>query len=218
MITIASINIGLPRHHGYGDGPKFRSGIFKQPATGKIFLNSGGLEGDGSADLVHHRGDDKALCVYPLEHYSFWREEWSRDLQPGVFGENLTLEGLVETQIHIGDRFRIGEAEVECSQPRQPCHKLNKVFGSGEMAPKVQERGYTGYYLRVTRTGYIQAGDTLALVESDPRQISIDECNQVMYHDRSNRDRLLSVLNHPLLSESWKQPLYNRADKLEAKP
>ena len=169
---------------------------------------------------VDHRRSaepDKVLCVYPYEHYPFWGEVWSRDLQLGVFGENLTLEGLVETQIHIGDRFRIGDAEVECSQPRQPCYKLNKVFNSSEMAPKVQERGYTGYYLRVIQTGYIQAGDPLTRVETDPRRISVDECNQVMYRDRSNRERLMSILNHPLLSESWKNSLYNRADKLEVK-
>ncbi len=216
MIKIASLNIGLPRNHGYGDGPKFRSGIFKEPVAGKIFLNAGGLDGDGSADLVHHRGTDKALCVYPMEHFPYWSEVWSRDLPFGVFGENLTLEGLVETGIHIGDRFQIGEAEVECSQPRQPCFKLNKVFGSSDMAPHVQEKGFTGYYLRVVKTGYIQAGDTLKRVHSDPQEISIDDCNQVMYHDKDNLDRLQRVLHHPLLSESWKKPLYNRAQKLEA--
>jgi MOSC domain-containing protein YiiM len=217
VITLVSVNVGLPKMGKHDGGKPFLSGIFKEPVDGPTFLDHTHLEGDGSADLVHHRGLDKALCVYCHEHFPYWEKHFKREFPPGFFGENLTLQGLPETEIHIGDVFRIGEVEVQCSQPRQPCHKLNKKFNDKTMVSQVQELGFTGYYLRVLQQGWLKAGARLERVHADSARLTIDECNRVMFHDKDNLEALRRVLDHPLLAESWKQSLYPRREKLESR-
>ncbi len=122
MFTIVSINTGVPREVRYAEDRKLKTSLLRNPVREKIFLDLLGFEGDQVADPVNHGGPDKAVCGYPADHYSFWEQELSRKMVPPSFGENLTIQGLTEDQIHIGDIFRIGEAELQCSQPRQPCH------------------------------------------------------------------------------------------------
>ncbi|MCF8720537.1 MOSC domain-containing protein [Nitrospina gracilis] len=217
MNTIVSINVGQPRTGTYDGGKPFRSGIFKDPVEGPVFLDYMGLEGDGSADLVHHRGLDKAICLLSHEHLIYWRKEIGQDVPPGFFGENFTIEGLPETKIHIGDVFRIGEAEVQCSQPRQPCHNISKRFDDKTMADRVIDTGYTGYYLRVLKQGWVQAGDHLAPLHEDAERLTVDECNRVMFYDRNNLEAMRRVLAHPLLSESWKKSLMPVLARLETR-
>ncbi|MGP0564923.1 MULTISPECIES: MOSC domain-containing protein [unclassified Nitrospina] len=217
MKTILSINVGQPRTGTYGDGKPFRSGIFKDPVAGPVFLDFMGLEGDASADLVHHRGPDKAVCVLSNEHIDYWRKESGHEVPPGFFGENFTIENLPETAIHIGDIFRIGEVEVQCSQPRQPCHNISKRFDDKSMADRVIDTGYTGYYLRVLKQGWVQSGDHMDLIQADPEKLSIEECNRVMFHDRNNLEALRRVMAHPLLSESWKKSLVPVLARLETR-
>lgn len=217
-ITLISINVGLPKMGTYEGGKPFLSGIFKQPVEGPVFLDYTHLEGDGSADLVHHRGLDKAVCVHCWEHYAFWERELQRALTPGEFGENLTLQGLPETEVHIGDVFRIGEAEVQCSQPRQPCHKINKKFDDRSMMSRIEQSGGTGYYFRVLKQGWVKAGARLDRIHTDAAHLTVDECNRVMFHDKNNLESLRRVLDHPLLAESWKRGLYPRREKLESRP
>jgi len=214
---LISINVGLPKMGTYDGGKPFMSGIFKEPLEGPVFLDYTHLEGDGSADLVHHRGLDKAVCVHSREHYPYWEEILQRGFPYGFFGENLTVEGLRETEVHIGDVFRIGEAEVQCSQPRQPCHKLNKKFDDKSMAGRIQQNGFTGYYLRVLKQGWLKAGARLERVRTDPEKLTVDECNRVMFHDKDNLEALQRVLEHPLLAQSWKQDLLPRREKLESR-
>ncbi|CCQ91660.1 conserved hypothetical protein [Nitrospina gracilis 3/211] len=217
MHTILSINVGQPRTGTYGGGKAFRSGIFKDPVKGPVFLDFMGLEGDASADLVHHRGPDKAVCVLSNEHLDYWWKVSMQEVPPGFFGENFTIENLRETEIHIGDVFRIGEVEVQCSQPRQPCHNISKRFDDKSMADRVIDTGYTGYYLRVLKQGWVQSGDRLFPVHEDAERLTVDECNRVMFHDRNNLEAMRRVLAHPLLSESWKKSLVPVLARLEAR-
>ncbi|NIP99508.1 MAG: MOSC domain-containing protein [Nitrospinaceae bacterium] len=192
------------------------SAILKRPVGGRIFLDSLGFEGDGSADLRHHGGADKAVCAYCLDHYPFWEQELKRSLEPGAFGENLSLQGLPETEVHIGDIFQIGEARIQCSQPRQPCHKLNKVFGRQDMACRVQTTGFSGYYFRVLQTGWVTPGDPVDRVTRDPAGISVDEANTLMHENKNDGDGLRRILSVPALSESWRETFERRLDKAKA--
>ena len=154
MVKLVSLNISLPEKVSFNIGSKkILTGIFKKAVDEKIFLDELGFRGDGVGDPRIHGGKDLAVCAYFVDHFPYWQTELERELIPGAFGENLSLAGINETQIYIGDIFRLGEAEIEVSQPRQPCHKLNKVFDFQAMACKVQTMGYTGCYFRVKKNG-----------------------------------------------------------------
>lgn len=210
-IQVLSVNIGIPISYETG-GIQWESAIVKQQASGKIALGLEGLEGDGQADRKHHGGPDKALCVYPIEHYTYWEEKLDRALPTAAFGENLTVRGLLEDNVCIGDTFALGEAIVQVSQPRQPCHKLAKRYGVPDMALWVQEAGYTGFYFRVVQPGYIQAGTELALhrLTVDPAGISVAEANQLMHHDKRDTDGIHRLLTVPALSASWRATFEKR--------
>lgn len=210
MFSIVSINTGIPREVTYAEGRKLKTSLLKNPVKEKIFLNLMGFEGDQVADTVNHGGRDKAVCGYPANHYSIWEEELSRDMPPASFGENLTIEGLTEDQIHIGDIFRIGEAEVQCTQPRQPCHKLTKIFGFPKLASRIQVLGYCGYYFRVLKQGWLQAGMTVEQIHSDKEKISVMDAHYLMYRDKTKYEAIEKLVSHPMLSESWKNSFTKR--------
>lgn len=207
------MNVALPGPVPYGNGRTMRSGILKRPIVGKIFLDVEGLRGDGCANTKIHGGPDKAVCVYCVDHYPFWEKELSKKLPPGAFGENLTVSLLQETRVHIGDIFRIGDVEVQCTQPRQPCATLNKVFGLKEMACRVQTTGYTGYYLRVLKPGWIEADMEIQLVKEDPGRISVAAANQIMHKDKRNVERIREILSIEPLSRSWRESIQKRLEK-----
>ena len=127
--SLFSINIGIPKKVAYGSSSFMVSAIKKKSVSGAIFLRNEGLEGDGWADLRFHGGVDKSVCAYSKQHYCYWEQELSKSLLPGAFGENFTLTNVDETTIFLGDIYRSGDVEIQVSQPRIPCHKLNKVFG-----------------------------------------------------------------------------------------
>lgn len=162
---------------------RIMSGIFKQPVTGAVPVRRMGLSGDEQADLTVHGGLDKAVYAYPVEHYAFWMAQKQAALQsdvallPGAVGENLTVEGILETDVWIGDRLHIGSAILEVSGPRQPCFKFNAKMGFNRAAKLMVQSGYTGFYLCVIQEGSVQAGDTISLTPG-PREISIVEINE----------------------------------------
>lgn len=217
MGTIISINISLPRSVIYDGDRRLRSGINKKPVSGKIVLDTMGFQDDGSADLVHHGGEDKAVCAYCADHFPFWEKELGRKISPGAFGENLSIAGIRESKIHIGDIFRIGEAEIQCTQPRQPCHKLNKIFALNEMALRVQQTGYSGYYFRVLKTGWVESGAKVRLIEKGPLQFSIAAANELMHHDKYNFEKIRKILSIESLSPSWRQTFQHRLAKQSPK-
>jgi MOSC domain-containing protein YiiM len=127
-MRVMSVNVGMPREVDRR-GMKILTGIFKEPVASRLVVRRLNIEGDGQADLTVHGGPDKAVYAYPSEHYGPWREQLGRELTPGMFGENLTTEGLLEDAVHIGDEFRVGTARLVVTQPRLPCFKLGIRFG-----------------------------------------------------------------------------------------
>jgi MOSC domain-containing protein YiiM len=172
-MQIVSLNVGLPREviwHGHA----VKTGIFKEPVTGRVMLRKLNLDGDRQADLTVHGGKYKAVYCYPLEHYDYWKTELpGRDLAMGVFGENFTTEGLLENSVHLGDRFSIGSAEVVVTQPRLPCYKLGIRFQADAMVKKFLASRRSGFYAAVTREGQVGAGDEINEVSRDKNQVSI---------------------------------------------
>ena len=204
MFSISSVNIGTPREVNYADGRKLKTSLKRNPVVEKAFLGLMGFEGDQVADPINHGGRDKAVCGYPADHYSSWKKELSRDMPPASFGENLTIAGLTEDQIHIGDIFRIGEAELQCSQPRQPCHKLTKIFGYPKLASRIQALGHCGYYFRVLKQGWLSQGMEMERIHADEEKISVQDAHFLMYRDKTQYEAIEKLAAHPALSESWK--------------
>jgi MOSC domain-containing protein YiiM len=163
-MKLVSVNVGVPRKIVL-KGRTVTTGIFKEPLKGRIMLRRLNLDGDRQADLSVHGGVNKAVYVYPSEHYGFWENELPETkLTWGMFGENFTTKGLLEDQVRIGDKFRIGAAEVVVTQPRMPCYKLGIKFGSADMVKRFLASNRTGFYLAVLKEGEVGAGDAIELV------------------------------------------------------
>ncbi|RTE11343.1 MOSC domain-containing protein [Paenibacillus whitsoniae] len=197
-------------------GEELVTGIVKTPVSSLLHLSKLGLEGDGQADLTVHGGVDKALCVYPEEHYAYWEEKRGQRIEPVTFGENLTVRGMLEQDVCIGDIYAIGDALVQVSQPRQPCHKLAKRMDWPQAALYVQETGYTGYYFRVLQEGKISQTSPIKLVRRDEHGITLKYANHTKYHDKKNLEAARKLAGLEVLSESWKQSFLKRVAELEA--
>jgi MOSC domain-containing protein YiiM len=211
MIKLVSLNITMPEKISLNDGGrKVITGFFKKPINKKIFLDELGFRGDGVGDSRIHGGKDLAVCAYFVDHFPHWKNELDREIKPGAFGENLSLAGINETQIYIGDIFRLGEAEIEVSQPRQPCHKLNKVFDLQAMACKIQTTGYTGCYFRVKKTGWVKPVPAFELIQEAPGKISIEMINVLMFKEKKNQDLLRTVVSLQALSTKWREKFQKR--------
>lgn len=213
-IEIVSLNIGRPVKLGYR-GKELFTGIFKSQVKGSIFLGITNFEGDGQADLVHHGGEDKAVCVYSYEHYPYWEENLNRQLTFGAFGENLTVKGMLETDIHIGDTFKLGEAIVQVSQPRQPCYKVARRYNISDLPLKIQDTGFTGFYLRVLQEGQVDKNSNIELINLDPNKITINFANKIMHHDKNNFDAIREILTVNALSKSWRKTFTKRLDGVD---
>ncbi len=206
MAEIESINIGLPKKTPIGDSKTMYSGILKTPVHGPIHLGKLGFENDDSADKRFHGGEDKAVCAYFFDHYKFWEKEISKKLSPGSFGENLTISGLDEQRVCLGDIYSLGEATIQISLPREPCHKLNKIFNKKDMACKFQKTGFTGFYFRVLKTGIVEPKTPLNLLEKGYHEFTIAESNDLMFRkEKRDYDRMELALSLEFLSEDWKR-------------
>lgn len=162
-MRLLSVNGGLPRDVE-SRGRIVQTSIWKSPREGRVRVNRLNVEGDQQSDLSVHGGIDKAVYVYPSEHYELWRRELpGMDIPWGAFGENFTIEGLLESDVRIGDRLTIGSAQFEVTQPRLPCYKLGIRFGRDDMIKRFLLSGRSGFYLAVLREGEIGAGDAIAL-------------------------------------------------------
>ena len=188
------------------DGKEVTTAIFKAPVNKRIPLHWMNLEGDQQADLSVHGGQNKAVYVYPSEHYSSWRKELAAaDLSWGAFGENFTTAGLVEDSVCLGDRFTIGTAEVVVTQPRNPCFKLNLKFGRDDMAERFLASRRSGFYLRVLREGEVGPGDPIVLVHQDENRISISDAMRLYLHEPNLNDLRRRALQVKYLSSSWRE-------------
>ncbi|MGG2198737.1 MOSC domain-containing protein [Paenibacillus validus] len=212
-IEIVSVNVGRPAPLAY-QNKIVPSGIGKTPVSVPLQLSLLNLDGDEQADLVHHGGRDKAVCVYCVEHYPYWESLTGTTLSFGAFGENVTVGGLTELEAYIGDTFQWGDAIVQISQPRQPCFKLAAKHGWPELPKQVEKTGYTGYYFRVLEEGRVSADSSLQLLERDPQAVTIDYANRIMYRDQTNAAAMERLLQLPALSASWQATFRKRLAKL----
>ena len=200
---VLSVNVGLPREVRVR-GDVVLTGIFKSPVEGKLALRGYNLEGDRQADLTAHGGPYKAVYAYPSEHYSYWAAQLPGfDLPPGVFGENLTTEGMDEEAVHIGDRFRIGSAIVQVAQPRMPCFKLGIRFGRPEMVKKFWNSNRSGIYFSVAAEGELQRGDEIHQLDEDPERVSVADIVRLYKGEIFDRELIGRALKSPLHG-SWK--------------
>ncbi len=203
-MKVVSINVGLPREVQW-HGKSVLTSIFKAPVEGSVKVRRLNVEGDRQSDLAVHGGADKAVYVYPAEHYAFWRAELPGvDLPWGAFGENFTTEGLIEDAVHIGERFRIGSAEFAVTQPRMPCFKLGIRLGRPDMVKRFLRSGRAGFYLAVTREGEAAAGDALASIARNELSISVAEIVGLYSADAANQDLLRKASELSALPESWR--------------
>lgn len=208
-ISILSINVGIPVKIQF-ENKEVSTGIYKTPVSEPVYLYSTNLTGDGQADLVHHGGKEKAVCVYAYEHYPYWEKELERKLDYGAFGENLTIQGMLEHEVCIGDIFRLGESIVQVSQPRQPCYKLTVKYKVPEMLLKFQNTGFTGFYFRVLKEGTVSKDHGLIRINRHPKGITISYANQIMHHEKHNLDGIRKLLAVEALSENWRATFLKR--------
>jgi MOSC domain-containing protein YiiM len=205
-MKILSLNVGLPRPVEWR-GRRIMTGIFKAPVAGRVRLRRHNLAGDGQADLAVHGGAEKAVYAYPSEHYPFWRRELElEDLPWGSFGENLTTEGWWDDDVHVGDRFRIGSAELVVTQPRMPCFKLALRFDRDDVVERFLASGRPGFYLAVAAEGEMGAGDAMERVHADENEVTVVDVVR-LYLERKevgDPDLLRRAAGVAALPESWR--------------
>lgn len=207
-MRVISLNLGQPETLVYF-GQETLTGGQKIPVAAAL-LGRTGFEGDGQADLKNHGGPSKAACVYSFDHYPYWEQMLGETLSPGAFSENLTIAGLHEAEVGIGDVFRIGSATVQISQPRQPCSKLAGKRGRKDLPDLIHANNLSGFYFRVLEEGLVHSGDTVELVTRDPLGITVEFANQVMYRHRPDLESLHRVLAVEALSAEWRRSLSRR--------
>jgi MOSC domain-containing protein YiiM len=179
--------------------------IFKDPVPGRVRVRQLNLEGDGQADLSVHGGRDKAVYAYSAEHYADWRRELADlELPWGMFGENLTVEGLREDEVCVGDRLRFGAAEGVVTQPRLPCYKLGVRFSRDDIVKRFLASGRTGFYLAVTREGDVGVGDPVEVLARDPQGITVGDVTQLYIRDKRNVEKLRRAIRVAALPEGWR--------------
>jgi MOSC domain-containing protein YiiM len=189
------------------------SGIDKHPVAGRLWLDHEGFVGDAQGDRKHHGGPEKAVHHYAFEHYQYWQTALGTlDVlaQPGAFGENISTTGLNESNVAIGDSFRVGSAVIQVSQGRQPCWKLNARFGVRDMAALVQRNGRTGWYYRVLEPGFVESGDELIPIARLSPQWTIERLWHALYVDTLNLNELSAMAELEHLAENWRRHAQKR--------
>lgn len=208
-MKIVSTNIGEKRTLDF-KGKKVETGIFKFSVDHPIFLGSEDVENDHVMDRKYHGGTDKACYLYGANHYEYWKSLYpALDFPSGMFGENLTVDGLNETGINIGDIYKIGEAQIQVTQPRQPCFKLEFRFPDKNIVRKFIDSGYSGVYVRVLSQGMVKAGDEMQLIRKND-SLSIHTIFNMLYADKVDEKLLEKALNEPLLAESCRKDLIQK--------
>ena len=213
-MRVLSVNVGLPREVIWRGKP-ITTGIYKEPVAGRVPLRRLNLDRDRQADLRVHGGPEKAVYAYSSEFYELWsRERPELAFRPGAFGENLTTEGLIDDEVSIGDRFRVGSAELVVTQPRLPCFKLGIKMGRDEFVTEFLERGLLGFYLAVVREGDVAAGDPIVELERDPRGFRVTEVARLYAHDRHDLEGMRRAAALNALPQSWRDYFCKRVDAL----
>jgi MOSC domain-containing protein YiiM len=209
-MKLVSVNVGLPRVV-MSNGEPVSTGIFKEPVAGQVILRTLNLDGDKQADLSVHGGPSKAVYAYPSEHYEYWKRELPEiKLLWDMFGENFTTEGLLESELNIGDKFRVGSAIVTVTEPRMPCYKLGIKFGRSDMVKKFMASARTGFYFAVLQEGEVGAGDSIELVERNADGLPVSDITALYTREKSNVGLLRRAITVEALPESWRDYFRHR--------
>src|SRR5271157_3933842 len=209
-MNVISVNVGLPQEHEW-QGQRVKTAIFKSPAEGPVAVGKLNLEGDEQGDPTVHGGPDKAVYAYPYEHYTYWQSQLpDYSLTLGNFGENLTIAGLSEETIHIGDQLQIGTALFTVTQPCTPCYKLGVRFNRKDMTRRFYESRRFGFYLRVLREGTLQAAAAVNVAHRDPNAVSVADVIRLFTGDSRDPDLLRRAMKLSTLPASWRDELQDR--------
>jgi MOSC domain-containing protein YiiM len=213
-MKLISVNVGLPRMV-MSNGDPVSTGIFKEPVTSRVMLRRLNLDGDRQADLSVHGGPSKAVYAYPSEHYDYWKHELPEMKLPwGMFGENFTTVGLFESELNIGDKFRVGSAVVMVTEPRMPCYKLGIKFHRSDIVKRFLASERTGFYFVVLQEGEVGIGDQIELIESGERSVRVNDITQLYTREKHNVGLLRRAIAVEALPESWKSYFQHRLEKL----
>ncbi len=217
-MKVISVNLGLPRTVQW-KGKTVSTAIFKTPVSDRITLRLLNFDGDRQADLSVHGGQDKAVYAYPAEYYVFWHREFPDTALPwGMFGENLTTEGLREDDLQVGERLRIGTAEVVVTQPRMPCFKLGLRFGRDDIVKRFLASGHPGFYFRVITEGEVQVGDPIVLVERTAGSVAVSEITRLYARDKDDLEGLRRIADVATLPGDWRDYFREQIDRVAARP
>src|SRR5690242_1193428 len=204
MARLLSVNVGLPRDVPW-KGRTVHTAIWKDPVPGRCWVRRLNLEGDGQGDLAGHGGEQRAVFVYQIESYRYWQHELKRtDFVPGQFGENFTIEGLADDVVCIGDRYRIGSAIFEVTQPRVTCYRVGIRMNEPRMPALLTGSGRPGFYFRVLQEGDVGAGDEIVKVGEAPERMTVAEINGLLYSPHHPHDQLERALRIEALSPGWR--------------
>jgi len=213
-VKIISLNVGRPRLV-LRNGEPVSTSIFKEPIAGRVMMRTLNLDGDRQADLSVHGGPSKAVYVYPAEHYDFWKREFPEmELPWGMFGENFTTTGLLETETNIGDKFRLGAAEVMVTEPRMPCYKLGIRFGRTDIIKRFLQSERTGFYLAVLKEGEVGIGDEFEPLARDVHDVRVSDVTRLYTHEKRNAALLRRAIEVEALPETWREYFQDRLEKL----
>jgi MOSC domain-containing protein YiiM len=213
-MKLISVNVGLPRVV-MSHGDPVSTGIFKEPIADRVMLRTLNLDGDRQADLSVHGGPSKAVYVYPSEHYEYWKHEFPELKLPwGMFGENFTTAGLFETQLNIGDKFRVGSAMVMVTEPRMPCYKLGIRFDRPDIVKRFLASERTGFYFAVLQEGEVGVGDPIELTERSKDNLKVSDITRLYTREKHNVGLLRSAIKVAALPESWRSYFQHRVAKL----
>jgi MOSC domain-containing protein YiiM len=209
MMKVISTNIGEPRTIVWKN-KEVETGIFKYPVNQPIFLGSEDVKNDHVIDRRYHGGIDKACYLYSCDHYNYWKKLYPLLEMPfGIFGENLTVEGLHEAQVNIGDIYQIGEAVVQATQPRQPCFKLEFRFNNPHIVRQFIESGFAGVYVRVLVNGPVKSGNSMELAERK-NSLSVQKVFELLYTSEFQKEAVELAVNDPFIAASCKKDLLKR--------
>jgi MOSC domain-containing protein YiiM len=217
-MKIISVNVGLPREFDW-KGISVSTAIFKEPISGPIPIKQLNLDGDRQADLTVHGGPYKAVYGYPSEHYEYWRGQLPQQSLPwGVFGENLTTEGLFEDSLFIGDRVKVGSAVLQVAQPRLPCYKLTLHFDRDDMIKRFLRSRRSGCYFSVIEEGEVQAGSTIEILSRDPNRVTVADISNLYFSKEPDPDLLQRAIITTALPLSWREEFIFRAQSHNQTP
>lgn len=213
---IHSLSIGTPKTLICDNGKEMDTGICKEGVI-EAFLTKSGFRGDGVADLRFHGGPDRAVCIYPYEHYALWESEFKTALPSSTFGENLTVTNMLEKDVHIGDIFQVGEAVIQITQSRIPCSTITKRTNLSLLLNRLVETGYTGYLCRVLEEGVVREDSQITLLKQQSERLSVLVANDIYFQRLKDKESIDKLLGIQALATKWRESLIGRLEKLDAK-